>query len=88
VARNAAKQSLPVNAVPQVEDFSVGRAQQVKLTDRAGEVSLVAPNRPMVVTMYDAHGAPRKIQLPPISFGSQRLTDSRTQVSMTNSKDW
>lgn len=88
LARNPPKSSLPFKAVPQAEDIGVGRAQTVKLSDRNGEVSLVAPNRPMVVTMYDENGATRKIQLPPISFGSQRLTDSRKQVSMTNTKDW
>lgn len=87
VVRNSSKYSLPVSTVPQADDFSARRAQNVKLTDRAGEVSLIAPTRPMVVTMYDEHGAARKIQLPPISFGSQRL-DNRAQVSMTNTKDW
>jgi hypothetical protein len=88
VVRNTPKSALPVINAPEAEDFGVRRAQNVKLMDRAGEVSLAAPTKPMVVTVYDAQGAPRKIQLPPISFGSQRLTDSRTQVSMTNSKDW
>ena len=88
VVRNATKASLRVNAAPQVDDFIVRGAQNVRQTDRAGEVSLFAPNRPMVVTMYDENGATRKIQLPPISFGSQRLTDNRKQVSMTNTKDW
>jgi len=88
VVRNTPKPSSPANAVPQAEDLSARRAQSVKLSDRAGEVSLIAPTRPMVVTMYDEHGATRKIQLPPISFGSQRLNDKRTQVSMTNTKDW
>ncbi len=88
IVRNGSKSSVLVRTVPQAEDFGVRGAQNIKQTDRAGEVSLIAPTRPMVVTMYDEHGATRKIQLPPISFGSQRLTDSRTQVSMTNSKDW
>ena len=88
LARNTPKSSSPVNATPRAEDIAVGRAQIVKLSDRNGEVSLVAPNRPMVVTMFDEHGATRKFQLPPISFGSQRLTDNRKQVSMTNTKDW
>jgi hypothetical protein len=55
--------------------------------DRNGEVTLSAPLKPMVVTVYDEHGGTRQIQLPPISFGSQRLTNNRSQVSM-NTKDW
>jgi hypothetical protein len=87
MVRNGPK-SVPVSTNPQADDYGVRGAQNIKLTDRAGEVSLSAPTRSMVVTMYDEHGATRKIQLPPISFGSQRLTDRRTQVSMTNTKDW
>jgi hypothetical protein len=79
---------MPVNAAPQVNDLSAKGAQIVRAIDRPGEVSLGAPLKPMVVTMYDEHGATRKIQLPPISFGSQRLTDNRVPVSLTNSKDW
>lgn len=87
MVKNNQKSSLPFNST-QAEDFSVRGAQIVKPSDRAGEVSLIAPNRPMVVTMYDENGATHKIQLPPISFGSQRLPDNRKQVSMTNTKDW
>jgi hypothetical protein len=58
------------------------------MTDRDGQVTLTAPLRPMIVTVYDEHGGTRRIQLPPISFGSQRFTDNRSQVSMTNTKDW
>jgi hypothetical protein len=87
IVKNTPKSSSPFKGV-QADDFGARGAQSVKLSDRAGEVSLVAPNRPMVVTMYDEHGATRKVQLPPISFGSQRLTDNRKQVSMTNTKDW
>jgi len=77
------------NAVPEVSDSTVRAAQSFQLApDRAGEVSLTAPVKPMVVTMYDERGGSRKIQLPPISFGSQRLTDNRTPVSMTNTRDW
>src|SRR6266550_4214689 len=68
---------------PQANDLTVSRAESYRLApDRAGEVSLTAPVKPMVVTMYDERGGSRKIQLPPISFGSQRLTDNRTPVSM------
>jgi hypothetical protein len=86
--RNLPKTSSPVNSGFDVNDFAVRNAPPVMMTDRNGEVSLTAPVRPMVVTMYDEHGNARQIQLPPISFGAQRLTDSRTQVSMTNTKDW
>ena len=79
---------LPVNDQPQVFDSNAKRAQSVHLLDPSGGVSLSAPTRPMVVTMYDEHGGARQIQLPPISFGSQRLTDNRTPVSMTNTRDW
>jgi len=88
MVKNAPKPSVPATAPQRVEDLSVGPAQRVVTIDRAGEVSLTAPTKPMIVTMYDEHGGTRKIQLPPISFGSQRLTGNRTQVSMTNSKDW
>lgn len=70
-------------------DFNSSPAESVRLTqDRAGEVSLSAPVNPMVVTVRDERGDSHKILLPPISFGSQRLTDSRIPVSMTNSRDW
>jgi hypothetical protein len=88
LARNAPRLTAPVNAAPQVEDLSVKGAQIVRAASRPGEVSLLAPLKPMVVTIYDEHGTSRKIQLPPISFGSQRLTDNRVPVSMTNSKEW
>jgi len=58
------------------------------MSDRVGEVSLTAPVKPMVVTVYDEKGGSRKILLPPVSFGSQRLTDKTTPVSMTNTRDW
>jgi hypothetical protein len=87
LVRNTPRVNLPVNVAPHVEDLNARSAQTVRATNR-GEVSLVAPLKPMVVTMYDEHGATRKIQMPPISFGSQRLTDNRMPVSMTNSRDW
>jgi hypothetical protein len=70
-------------------DFFSSPAESVRLNqDRAGEVSLSAPVNPMVVTVRDERGSSHKILLPPITFGSQRLTDSRVPVSMTNSRDW
>jgi len=70
-------------------DFNSSPAEAVRLAqDRAGEVSLSAPVNPMVVTVRDERGGSHKILLPPVSFGSQRLTDSRVPVNMTNSRDW
>jgi hypothetical protein len=86
--RSTPKSALPVNTLPQVTESTVGSAKRVQMMDRHGEVTLTAPLKPMVVTVYDEHGRTRQIQLPPISFGSQRLTNNRTQVSMTNTKDW
>ncbi len=86
--RNIAKNGTTTTG-PQANDLTVSRAESYRLApDRAGEVSLAAPVKPMVVTMYDERGGSRKIQLPPISFGSQRLTDTRTPISMTNTRDW
>ena len=88
-AKNNTKSGPAANAIPEVSEINVRGAQSYQLApDRAGEVSLTAPVKPMVVTMYDERGGSRKIQLPPISFGSQRLTDNRTPVSMTNTRDW
>ena len=85
--RNSTRTSALVNA-PQSSDFNTSRAPSFQLSDRAGEVSLTAPVKPMVVTVYDEKGGSRKILLPPVSFGSQRLTDRTTPVSMTNTRDW
>jgi len=75
IAKSNAKGGPATNAIPEVSDSTVRAAQSFQLApDRAGEVSLSAPVKPMVVTMYDERGGSRKIQLPPISFGSQRLT--------------
>src|ERR1043166_2753757 len=86
--RNGAKALTGTTPAPHVSDFSTTGAQSFRQTvDRAGEVSLTAPSKPMVVSVKDANGATHKILLPPISFGAQRL-DNRTPVSMTNRKDW
>jgi hypothetical protein len=80
--------SLPVSvsAPSQVSDFNTKAAESIQ-QNRAGEVSITAPSKPMVVSVQDANGTTHKILLPPISFGSQRL-DNRTPVGMTNRKDW
>lgn len=88
-ARSNTRSGPATNSIPEVSDSAIRAAQSFQLApDRAGEVSLTAPVKPMIVTMYDERGGSRKIQLPPISFGSQRLTDNRTPVSMTNTRDW
>ncbi|MFN2578671.1 MAG: anti-sigma factor [Pyrinomonadaceae bacterium] len=89
VAQSTTKTETANTTESQVKDLATMRAESFRLVpDRAGEVSVIAPLKPMVVTMYDEHGGTRKIQLPPISFGSQRLTDNRMPVSMTNTRDW
>ncbi len=59
-----------------------------RLEQRAGEVSLTAPLKPMVVSMQDDRGETRRISLPPVSFGAQKLGDNRIAVSPTNSRSW
>lgn len=85
-----AVKSLPpsMNTPWQGTDRSTTAAQTFRQTDRAGEVSLTAPSKPMVVSVRDANGATHKILLPPISFGSQQRLDNRTPVSMSNGRDW
>jgi hypothetical protein len=71
-------------------DYVVSPAKSIKqIEQRAGEVSLSAPLRPMVVSMQDDRGATRKISLPPVSFGAQRLVGSnRIPVSSTDGRSW
>jgi hypothetical protein len=85
--RNSTKSSSIASAPPS-SDFNTSGAPSYPMSDRAGEVSLTAPVKPMVVTVYDEKGGSRKILLPPVSFGAQRLTDKTTPVSMTNTRDW
>jgi hypothetical protein len=69
-------------------DYGVSPAESYQqIHQRAGEVSLSAPLKPMVVSMQDDSGATRRISLPPVSFGAQRLVDNRP-VSVTNSRSW
>jgi hypothetical protein len=58
-------------------DASETAAESVKGSDDAGDVSLSAPVKPLVVSMEDDRGATRTISLPPVSFGAQRLVDNR-----------
>jgi hypothetical protein len=70
-------------------DYGVSPAGSIaQIEQRAGEVSLSAPLKPMVVSMQDDHGATHRISLPPVSFGAQRLVDNRIPVSSTNSRSW
>jgi hypothetical protein len=70
-------------------DFYTKGAESVRQGEqRAGEVSLRAPVKPLVVSLEDEKGGKRKISLPPVSFGSQRLVDNRTPVSSNNSRSW
>jgi hypothetical protein len=70
-------------------DYGVSPAEYIRQGEqRAGEVSLSAPLRPMIVSMQDDHGATYKISLPPVSFGAQRLVDNVVPVSSTNSRSW
>jgi hypothetical protein len=70
-------------------DYGVSKAESIRqLEQRAGEVSLSAPLRPLVVSVQDDHGATRKISLPPVSFGAQRLVDNRVPVSTSASRSW
>jgi hypothetical protein len=59
-----------------------------QMAQRAGEVSLSAPLKPMVVSMQDDRGETRRISLPPVSFGAQRIGDNRIAVGATNSRSW
>jgi hypothetical protein len=70
-------------------DFYAKGAESIRQGEqRAGEVSLRAPVKPMVVSLEDEKGGKRKISLPPVSFGSQRLVDNRIPVISNNSRSW
>ena len=69
-------------------DFDARPAVTISRTvDSPGEVSLSAPDKPLVVSVEDDSGARRNISLPPVSFGSQRLVDNRVPVS-ANGRVW
>jgi len=71
-------------------DYSASRAESYQqIEQRAGEVSLSAPLKPMVVSMQDDRGETHQISLPPVSFGAQRLVDNRMKTSFSpNSRSW
>ncbi|SRR5260370_25132076 len=59
-------------------DFSDSAAGVIRQGDpNVDEVTISAPLRPMVLSLQDNNGATRTIALPPVSFGSQRLLESR-----------
>jgi len=71
-------------------DLSAGSAPSLKQGQNPGAVYVSAPVKPMVLSLQDDHGATRRISLPPVSFGSQRLlVGSRVvPVSGTNDRVW
>ena len=70
-------------------EFAVEPAEVIRqVPDSPGEISFSAPNKPLVVSVEDNRGATRKILLPPVSFGAQRLVDNRIPVSTSNSRSW
>jgi hypothetical protein len=89
--RNGSREngSRAVSAGVVARDYGVSPAESYQqIEQKAGEVSLSAPLKPMVVSMQDDSGATRRISLPPVSFGAQRLVDNRIPVSATNSRSW
>ncbi len=71
-------------------DLSAGSAPSIKQGQNPGAVYVSAPLKPMVLSLQDDNGATRRISLPPVSFGSQRLlVGSRVvPVSGTNDRVW
>lgn len=70
-------------------DFAEKGADAIRQGEQqAGEISLSAPVKPLIVSLEDDRGAKRRISLPPVSFGSQRLVDNRMPVSSSNSRSW
>jgi hypothetical protein len=74
-----------------VSDFSSRRAPTFRrIQPQAGEVTVSGPFKPMIISLEDDRGATRTISLPPVTFGSQRLSNNLVPVSMntTNSRVW
>jgi hypothetical protein len=71
-------------------DLSAGSAPSLKQGQNPGAVYVSAPVKPMVLSLQDDNGATRRISLPPVSFGSQRLlVGSRVApVSPANDRVW
>ena len=70
-------------------DLNAGSAPSIKQGQRVSDVSVSAPVKPMVLSFQDDNGATRTFSLPPVSFGSQRLLESRVvPVSLKNARVW
>jgi hypothetical protein len=70
-------------------DWSAGSAPSIKQGQNSGAVYVSAPVKPMVLSLQDDNGATRRISLPPVSFGSQRLLEGRVMtVSQKNDRVW
>ncbi len=71
-------------------DLSASSAPSLKQGQNPGAVYVSAPVKPMVLSLQDNNGATRRISLPPVSFGSQRLlVGSRVApVSPANDRVW
>ena len=71
-------------------DLSASSALSLKQGQNPGAVYVSAPVKPMVLSLQDNNGATRRISLPPVSFGSQRLlVGSRVApVSPANDRVW
>jgi hypothetical protein len=80
----------PTQAGMTSRDLGLGPAHSIKRGEpNAGEVSVTAPLRPMVLSLQDDNGAIRTISLPPVSFGSQRGLESRVvPVIPANGRIW
>lgn len=83
-----AKATQPPGSRGKSVDSALRAADVIRQNRNPGEVSLNAPDKPMVFSMQDDRGMTRKFSLPPVSFGSQRLVDNRLPVSSTNTRIW
>ena len=81
---------LPQAGRPSSTDFNADSAPSIKQGQNPGAVYVNAPVKPMVLSLQDDNGATRRISLPPVSFGSQRLlVGSRAvPVGATNDRVW
>jgi hypothetical protein len=70
-------------------DFNADSAPSIKQGQNPGAVYVSAPVKPMVLSLQDDNGATRRISLPPVSFGSQRLlVGSRVVPASPNDRVW
>jgi hypothetical protein len=86
--RETSSRSTNSRPVRSATDYDLSAANSIKQGMQGADgVSLSAPVKPMVVSMQDTNGAKRRISLPPVTFGSQRLVDNRVPVN-PNSRSW